>query len=471
MGSKADLLHMLFFPFMAQGHMLPMVDIAKIFAARGARVTLLTTPVNATIIHPNIDDSIHLHIIPFPSAEFGLPDGCENVTFIHSGDQHSKFMEATSSLRHPFDSVLKDLRPDCVVTDIFFPWTYHVAIARGIVRLVFHGTGNFTACAKWAFEQCCLLTNKVESFVLPNLPHRIEMLKTQVLDFNLARMRTEIIMKTASEAKDVQSKSYGTLMNSFNELESEYVDLYCKMKGRAWNVGPVSLCNKEVINKSIRGGEYATSVSECLKWLDKRSVGTVVYICFGSGSFFSVEQLREIALGLEESMHSFVWVVRNKGNDWIPKGYEERIKDVGMVIKGWAPQLAILNHEAVGGFVTHCGWNSSLEGISVGLPMVTWPLYADQFYNEKFLVDILKVGVMVGSKLYTSNAKLRPIVEASAVTAAIRRLMGDGIEAEKRRRRAKELGEMAKRAVDKGGSSYEEIGNLMHELMERKKHV
>ncbi|XP_028550646.1 scopoletin glucosyltransferase-like [Dendrobium catenatum] len=329
MGSKADHLHMLFFPFMAQGHMLPMVDMAKIFAAHGARVTLLTTPVNATIIRPNIDDSVHLHIIPFPSAEFSLPDGCENVSFIHSNNQHINFMKATSSLCHPFDSVLRDLRPDCVVTDIYFPWTNHVAIARGILRLVFHGTSNFAFCAKWAFEQCRLLNDKVESFVLPNLPHRIEMLKTQVLDCNnLARMQTEIVMKTANEAKEGQSKSYGALMNSFYELESEYVDLYCKLNGRAWNVGPVSLCNKEVINNSIRE-----------------------------------------------------------------------------------------------------------------------------------------------PKVYTSNAKLRPIVEASAVTTAIRRLMGDGIEAEKRRRRAKELGEMAKRAVDKGGSSYEEIGNLMHELMERKKHV
>ncbi|XP_020677393.1 UDP-glycosyltransferase 73B4-like [Dendrobium catenatum] len=472
MGSKADRLHMLFFPFMSQGHMLPMVDMAKIFAARGARVTLLTTHVNANIIRHNIDDSFHLYIMAFPSAEFGLPDGCENESLIHSDDQHINFIKATLALRQPFDSVLRSLRPDCVVTDIFLPWTYHVAIARGILTLVFHGTSNFAVSANKAFERCHLQMDKVESFILPDLPHPIEMLKTQVVDLNnLARNQTDIIDKTFNEAKEVLSKSYGTLMNSFYELESEYVDHYRKMKGKAWNVGPVSLCNKEVIKKSTRGGKYPTSVNECLKWLDKRSVGTVVYICFGSGSFFSVEQLREIALGLEASMHSFVWVVQNKGNDWIPKGYEERIKDLGMVIKGWAPQLLILNHDAVGGFVTHCGWNSCLEGISAGLPMVTWPLFADQFYNEKLLVDILKVGIMVGSKVYTSNAKMRPIVEAAALTTAIRRLMGDGIEGEKRRRRAKELGEMAKRAVDKGGSSYEEIRNLMHELIERKKHV
>ncbi|XP_020677364.1 scopoletin glucosyltransferase-like [Dendrobium catenatum] len=472
MGSEATHLHMLFFPFMAQGHMLPMVDMAKIFATRGARVTILTTPVNATIIRPNIDDSVHLHIIPFPSAEFGLPDGCENRSFTLPDDQHINFFKATSSLRSPFDSVLRDLTPDCVVTDMFLPWTYHVASARGIMRLVFHGTNNFALCAMSAFEQCRLLADKDESFVLPGLPHQIKMLKTQVMDFNkLAGTPLEFILETLNEAAEVESKSYGTLMNSFYELETEYADHYRKTIGRAWNVGPVSLCNNEVTNKSTRGGEYPASVYECLKWLDKRPTGSVVYMCFGSGSLFSVEQLREMALGLEASRHPFVWVVRNEDEDWIPKGYRERIKEVGMMIKGWAPQLVILNHDAVGGFVTHCGWNSSLEGISAGLPMVTWPLSADQFYNEKLLVDILKVGVMVGSMVNTFNIETRPIVEAASVEIAVRRVMEDGMEANERRRRAKQLGEMAQKAVDEGGSSYEEIKKLMNELVDLKKHV
>ncbi|XP_020677391.1 scopoletin glucosyltransferase-like [Dendrobium catenatum] len=472
MGSKATHLHMLFFPFMAQSHLLPMVDMAKIFAARGARVTILTTPVNASIIRPNIDDSVHLHIIPFPSAEFGLPDGCENHSFILPDDQHTNFFKATYSLRHPFDSVLRDLTPDCVVTDMFLPWTYHVANARGIMRLVFHGTNNFAICAMRAFKQCRLLADKDEYFVFPGLPHQIKMLKTQVMDFNkLAGTPLELILETLNEAAEVESKSYGTLMNSFYELETEYADHYRKIIGRAWNVGPVSLYNNEVTNKSARGGEYPVSVYECLKWLDKRPTGSVVYMCFGSGSLFSVEQLREMALGLEASRHSFVWVVRNEGEDWIPKGYIERIKEVGMLIRGWAPQLVILNHAAVGGFVTHCGWNSSLEGISAGLPMVTWPLYADQFYNEKLLVDILKVGVMVGSKVNTFNKETRPIVGAASVEIAVRRLMENGMEANERRRRAKQLGEMAQKAVNEGGSSYEDIKKLMNELMHLKKHL
>ncbi|KAH0464144.1 hypothetical protein IEQ34_006930 [Dendrobium chrysotoxum] len=261
----------------------------------------------------------------------------------------------------------------------------------------------------------------------------------------------EFIMETLKEAVEVEVKNYGMLMNSFYELESEYADHHRGRVGRVWNVGPVALCNKEVIDKSTRDREYPASINECLKWLDKRPTGSILYMCFGSGSIFSIEQLREMALGLEASRHPFVWVMQNEGNDWIP--------------------TAILNHDAVGGFVTHCGWNSSLEGISAGLRMVTWPLFAYQFCNEKPLVEILKIGVMVGSKVNTFNMETRPIVKPAVVENDVRRFLRGGMEANERRRRAKQLGEMAIRAVDKGGSSYEEIENLMNELIDQKKRI
>ncbi|KAI0515666.1 hypothetical protein KFK09_008332 [Dendrobium nobile] len=473
MGSNANDLHMLFFPFMAQGHMLPLVDVAKLFAARGARITILTTPANAKIIRPTIDNSVCLHIIPFPSTDFGLPEGCENRSFVLPDNQRKNFFKAVDSLRIPFDAVLSDLCPDCVVTDMFLPWTYHVATARGIPRLVFHGINNFALCAANAFNKCRLLLEEVESFVLPDLPHKISMLRTQIMNFEkLAGTPMEFLLEKHKEIEEVDAKNYGTVINSFYELEPEYADHYRKVMGRrAWNVGPVSLCNQEVTCKLMRGGELSTSVSECLKWLDEKPMSSVVYVCFGSGGLFSVAQLREMALGLEASTLSFIWVVRNLDNNWIPEGYEERIKGRGMVIKWWAPQLLILNHSAVGGFVTHCGWNSSLEGICAGLPMATWPLFAEQFYNEKLLVEVLKVGVEVGSKVYDLNPETRPILEATVIEAAVRNLMGEGEEADERRKRAKVLGEKARRAIEEGGSSYTEIEKLMQELINQRKHV
>ena len=146
---------------------------------------------------------------------------------------------------------------------------------------------------------------------------------------------------------------------------------------------------------------------ECLLWLDSQPSKNVVFLCFGGAGSFSVEQLKEIAIGLERSGHRFLWVVRiqnsNSRNsncvdvsDVFPEGFLERTKERGMVIvEGWAPQVEVLSHEAVGGFVTHCGWNSVLEAVCAGVPMVAWPLYAEQKMNRVVLVEEIKVALTV----------------------------------------------------------------------------
>ncbi|XP_042957819.1 UDP-glucose flavonoid 3-O-glucosyltransferase 7-like [Carya illinoinensis] len=113
----------------------------------------------------------------------------------------------------------------------------------------------------------------------------------------------------------------------------------------------------------------------------------------------------EIAMGLEASGQQFIWVVKKDKNekedeDWLPMGFEKRMEGKGLIIRGLAPQVLILDHEAVGGFVTHCGWNSTLEGVTAGLPMVTWPLFSEQFVNEKLVTEVLKIGVPVGAQQY-----------------------------------------------------------------------
>ena len=154
----------------------------------------------------------------------------------------------------------------------------------------------------------------------------------------------------------------------------------------------------------------------------------------------------------------------------MPDGFAELLArgERGLVIRDWAPQMLILNHAAVGGFVTHCGWNSTLEAVSAGVPMVTWPRYADQFYNEKLVVELLKVGVGVGSMDYASKLEARRVIGGEVVAEAIGRVMGDGEEAEAIRERARVLGEKASCAVEKDGSSYDDVGRLMDELMARR---
>lgn len=265
---------------------------------------------------------------------------------------------------------------------------------------------------------------------------------------------------------DADKRSYGAVMNTFYELEPDYVEHYRTVIGRrAWHIGPVSLCNEDMIRSSTDGNH------ECLSWLDEKEPGSVLYVCFGSLSTFSGEQIREIALGLEASHHAFIWVVpkaveRDEKMDWMPEGYEGRINEgkKGFIVRGWAPQLLILNHKAVGGFMTHCGWNSTLEGVCAGLPMITWPLFAEQFYNERLVVDVLKIGVAVGMKAYVFKPEDRPLIHGIEIERAASCVMGGGIEAEAMRKTARELGEMAKSAVREDGSSYTELTRLISEL-------
>ncbi|KAG0495600.1 hypothetical protein HPP92_000316 [Vanilla planifolia] len=474
MGTEGFSLHIVFFPLMAPGHMLPVVDIAKLAAARGVHSTVLTTPATSSLLSRAIELAnsslpipINLHLISFPPTS-GLPPCGENLASFDSDDARVKMLAALHKLSGPFDDALCDLRPDCVVSDSFMPWTYDITAAHGIPRVVFLGSNFFSMCAMHAVQHHKVHENAppdaAAAIVIPGLPHRIEIFRSQMIDLTKAPPDFgEIFLQGAAANR----KSFGEVVNSFYELEAEYYE-YCtkEMGNRAWHVGPVSLCNRDPA--AIRARGAAENDGRCLRWLDEQSKPcTVLYVCFGSLSILSSEQLREVAQGLEAAGHPFILVVRKSGDEWMPEGFEDRVKEKGLVVRGWAPQIEILGHRATAGFMTHCGWNSSLEGICAGLPMLTWPLFAEQFYNERFLVDVLKVGVAVGSKEHVVILeKRKEVIGASDVETAVRKFMAEGEEANERRRRAKELAEMARKAVEEGGSSYNDMGRLLQDLTE-----
>ncbi|XP_030933133.1 anthocyanidin 5,3-O-glucosyltransferase-like [Quercus lobata] len=206
--------------------------------------------------------------------------------------------------------------------------------------------------------------------------------------------RYEYFLNTATH----MAKSNGIFVNTFDLLEKKAIkaisDGLCVPDG----LTPPIFCIGPLISSSIQDGDE----HECLKWLNSQPSRSVVFLSFGSMGLFSAKQLREMAVGLENSGQRFLWVVRNPPPDnekepnleeFLPKGFLERIKDKGFVVKQWAPQVEVLSHESVGGFVTHCGWNSVLEAINVGVPMVAWPLYAEQRLNRVFLVEEMKVAL------------------------------------------------------------------------------
>lgn len=483
MGGEENQVHIFFFPFMAHGHMIPTIDMAKLFASRGVKATIVTTPLNEPLVSRTIQRSkglgfdINIKTIKFPAVEVGLPEGCENADSITShetqGEMTANFFMATTMLQQPLEKLLQECHPDCLIADMFLPWTTDAAAKFGIPRLVFHGISCFSLCASDClnrYKPYKKVSSDSELFVVPELPGDIKFTSKQLPDYMKQNVETDFT-RLIQKVRDSSLKSYGIVVNSFYELESDYANFFKELGRKAWHIGPVSLCNREFEDKAQRGKEASIDEHECLKWLDSKKPNSVVYLCFGTVANFSDSQLKEIAIALEASGQQFIWVVRKdkKAKDeeeWLPEGFEKRMESKGLIIRGWAPQVVILDHEAVGAFVTHCGWNSTIEGIAAGKPMVTWPVSAEQFFNEKLVTDVLKIGVAVGVQQWVTVYGDR--ITSGAVEKAVTRIM-TGEEAKEMRSRVEALGGMAKRAIEEDGSSYSNLNALIEELRGRRR--
>ncbi|XP_065869965.1 probable UDP-glucosyl transferase 73B6 [Euphorbia lathyris] len=465
---KEDL-HIFFFPFMAEGHTIPLINIAKLFASKqGIKVSIITTPLNAPKLSSKIlGHKIEILTIKFNCSEAGLPDGCEHLDLVPP-EIGLNFFLATHVLAHPLEQILHQYRPNCLVSDTFFPWSTEVAAKYGVPRIVFSGTCFFSTCASLCmrlYQPYKNVKSDSDPFVIPDFPGEIELITRKLPEFVY---KDTGFSEFYRKVKDVEMKSYGVLVNSFYELESEYVDHLRNVLGvKAWHIGPVSLWG----GSSGRGESFVND-NEILEWLDSKKANSVVYICFGSMTSFTNEQLLEIAHGIEESGQIFIWVVKKSekkdeedDEEWLPRGFEERMEGKGLLIRGWAPQVSILEHEAVGGFVTHCRWNSTLEAISAGVKMVTWPVAAEQFYNEKLVTEVLRIGIPVGAKKWAR--KVGDSVKKEAITKAVRQLMV-GDEAEEMKCRANKYADMARKAVENGGSSHSDFNSFIDEFKSKK---
>ncbi|KAG7638746.1 UDP-glycosyltransferase 73C2 [Arabidopsis thaliana] len=479
-------LHFVLFPFMAQGHMIPMVDIARILAQRGVTITIVTTPHNAArfkdVLNRAIQSGLHIRVehVKFPFQEAGLQEGQENVDFLESMELMVHFFKAVNMLENPVMKLMEEMKPkpSCLISDFCLPYTSKIAKRFNIPKIVFHGVSCFCLLSMHILHRnhniLHALKSDKEYFLVPSFPDRVEFTKLQVtVKTNFSGDWKEIM----DEQVDADDTSYGVIVNTFQDLESAYVKNYTEARaGKVWSIGPVSLCNKVGEDKAERGNKAAIDQDECIKWLDSEDVESVLYVCLGSICNLPLAQLRELGLGLEATKRPFIWVIRGGGKyhelaEWIlESGFEERTKERSLLIKGWSPQMLILSHPAVGGFLTHCGWNSTLEGITSGVPLITWPLFGDQFCNQKLIVQVLKAGVSVGVEevlKWGEEESIGVLGDKEGVKKAVDEIMGESDEAKERRKRVRELGELAHKAVEEGGSSHSNIIFLLQDIMQQ----
>ncbi|KAK1259960.1 UDP-glycosyltransferase 73C3 [Acorus gramineus] len=472
-----DKQHFLLCPFMAQGHMIPMVDMARLFARRGVYVSFITTPLNASRVRPAIDPTsrrsnlpIRLVELPFPCVEAGLPEGSENIDVLPpSPDLFKRFFKGIELLKQPLERFLSadcDFPPPtCVVSDFLLPWTLDVARGLGIPRMVFHGTCSYSLIVMQSVRRYGLWDTsngpEEETVAITDMPCRFEM-KKRLLPVPLSGMGMADFEGRAVKA---EVDSDGVVINSFDELEAKFTEAYEKLMGKkAYNMGPLFLCEGGV--QAERGNKSSIDQDKCLSWLDSHEPGSVVYVSFGSLTWLGLKQAMEIGEAMKGSGRPVVWVVKQrKGGSEEIESWVSRFGEGldWLVIVGWAPQVAILSHKAVGGFVTHCGWNSTLEGLCAGVPMVTWPHFWEQFVNERLVVEVLKVGVGVGIEVQI-GLREDALVGREEIGVALERVMGVGEEGEEMRRRVREIGEMARKTMEVGGSSYVNMTMLIEDV-------
>ncbi|KAK7386180.1 hypothetical protein VNO78_26215 [Psophocarpus tetragonolobus] len=279
--------------------------------------------------------------------------------------------------------------------------------------------------------------------------------------YTQAQDRTSELYKVSLKRYKRYRSVDGIIMNSFLALETCPIRALKDEGGGYPHVYPIGPIIQTRVDDA-KGLEWLT-------WLDKQEVGSVLYVSFGSGGTLSQEQMNELANGLELSLHKFLWVVRapndadnsaylgeQKGVDpleFLPCGFLERTKEQGVVIPSWAPQVQVLSHSSVGGFLTHCGWNSTLESVIHGVPVITWPLYAEQRMNAILLCEGLKVGVR-------PKVNENGLVERGEIAEVIKCLM-ESEEGGEMRKRMKELEVAARNALKEYGSSSITLSELV----------
>ncbi|XP_019175114.1 PREDICTED: anthocyanidin 3-O-glucosyltransferase 6-like [Ipomoea nil] len=267
----------------------------------------------------------------------------------------------------------------------------------------------------------------------------------------------------------------GVIVNTFFDLEPHALQSLSNDERfpPIYPVGPILNLNGHRNNNS-------TSEKQILEWLDHQPASSVVFLCFGSGGAFPEPQVKEIAYALERSGQRFLWTLRKPPSpgsiglteytnleEVLPEGFSERTKSIGKVI-GWAPQTAVLAHPAVGGFVSHCGWNSILESIWFGVPIATWPMCTDQQANAFQLVRDIGIGVEIKMDYAIDSINYIPIVpeivSATEIEIGITSLM-DHSTFNSIRTKAKELKEKSRKALEEGGSSFNFVESFFENVM------
>ncbi|KAA0041386.1 UDP-glycosyltransferase 92A1 [Cucumis melo var. makuwa] len=410
------------FPFMGQGHIIPFLALALQIEQVNTNYAIyfVNTPLNLKKLRSSLPSysSIRFLEIPFSSSSHGLPPDSENFDtlpyhLILRLYQASASLQFKSSFKEAIQALTARCHgrpPLCIISDIFLGWTANVAKQLGVYHAIFSGTGGFgLACYVSLWLNLPHRNVVAHDFSLPDFKEgTVQLHKTQ-LPTNIAEADGEddwSIFQRENLSAWVDSQSL--LFNTVEEFDQIGLS-YFRRKFPGLHVRPIGPLVLRLKTRDRIGNTTGVITRETiLKWLDSKPSNSVLYVSFGSMNTISSSQMMQLAKALEASQKNFIWVVRPpievdinsefNGKEWLPEGFEERNRATGrgLVVQNWAPQVEILSHRAVSAFLSHCGWNSVMESLGHGVPLMGWPLAGEQFFNAKYLEEEMGVCVEVG---------------------------------------------------------------------------
>ncbi|GJV67050.1 putative UDP-glucuronosyl/UDP-glucosyltransferase [Tanacetum coccineum] len=442
------------------GHLSPALLLGqRLVTGHNVRVTILivtttnTSETQSQLISTYTADT-NILVIEIPAADISsivAPDA-KVVTRLCV-----MMRETIPTIRTAISSM--DPRPDVLMGDIFANESWAIAEELKIPKYVFV-TGNAWFTGLFAYSPVLdkkVVGQYVDLTELVEIPGCKAVRPEELVDPMIDR-DDEVYRVYLDQALGV-TLTDGILINTWEHLELQSLDALRNNEILRSLINDKPVYSVGPINKKY---EPAGPKNEVMEWLDKQPERSVIYVSFGSGGTISAEQIKELAWGLEMSQQRFVWVVRPPSGqssdgaflkpgresggpndfgppDYFPEGFLTRTEKVGFVVPSWAPQIEILSHISVAGFLTHCGWNSTLESITSGVPMIAWPLYAEQCMNATMLVENLKVAVRpqeLPTKKVVGKEEIERLVrllieaeEGKAMASNVRRLKASAEEA------------------------------------------
>ncbi|XP_047257228.1 gallate 1-beta-glucosyltransferase 84A24 [Capsicum annuum] len=473
--TKSSLVHVFLVAFSGQGNVNPLLRLAKRLASKGMLVTFCAPERVGKEMKAVDENSITDQPTPYGDGmirfeffEDGSADDSDQSK-IFDFDLRMEMLEQAG--RRNLPKLLKNQEDEgrpvsCVINNPFIPWVSEIAESLGIpnVLLWVQSCASFSIYYHYHFNLVPFPSESEpeKDIILPRMP----VLKYDELPTYLHPSSPVQSLKRAMLAQFHNlSKPFCILMDSFQELEDEVVvhmSKFCPIR----TIGPLLFNEPEIASPTDIhvSGDCMKIEEDCIEWLDSKPPSSVVYISFGSIAVPEQKQVDEIALGLLNSEVSFLWVMKPPPEYSafqpvvLPDGFLEKVGGKGKIVK-WCPQEQVLSHPSVAFFLTHCGWNSSMEAISTGVPIVAFPQWGDQVTNAKYLIDVFKMGIRL-----SRGALANRTVTSEEIENCLREATSKESKVAEMKENACKWKKIAKQAMAKSGSSDKNMQAFVDEL-------